>query len=248
MTSDNEVAETAPSNKWASKPPRRMKRALFGASLVGMGIAGGGYLAAGPLASASTQTSTTTTATSPPEGGPPGGRLMLQQSGTVTAVGTSSVTIGSTVYAVDSSSVIVKNGEFGLSNLAVGDTVRFNSVTTSGVVTITMLRAGSEALDRPAGPPGGGPRGMALSSSGTVTAVGTSSITIGSTIYAVDSSSDIDKNGEATLSNLAVGDTVRFSTVTKSGIVTIAVLHAGSEALDRPAGPRGGGSGFASPA
>jgi hypothetical protein len=138
-----------------------MKRTLLGASLVGMGVAGGGYLAAGPLASAATTASTTKPAVSAhathpngrPLGAPPG-RMALSK--TVTAVGTTSVTIGTTVYAVDSSSDIDKNGEATLSDLVVGDAVRFSTVTKSGVVTIAILHAGTESLDRPTGPPGGG--------------------------------------------------------------------------------------------
>lgn len=137
-----------------------MKRSLLGASLVGMGLAGGGYLAAGTMASAATHAATSaSTPPASPTGGPPGGGadlMALLDSGIVIAIGTSSVTIGTTVYAVDSSSDIDKNGESTLSALAVGDAVRFSTVTTNGVVTIAILHAGSEALDRPAGPPGGG--------------------------------------------------------------------------------------------
>ena len=79
-----------------------------------------------------------------------------------------------------------------------------------------------------------------LPNSGTVTAVGSSSVTIDGKTYAVTSSSDIDKNGEATLSDLAVGDKVTFSTVTSASTPTIDKLHAGNEALDRPSGPPGG--------
>ncbi|HET6793036.1 MAG TPA: hypothetical protein VFH45_01255, partial [Acidimicrobiales bacterium] len=50
--------------------------------------------------------------------------------------------------------------------------------------------------------------------------------------------SDIDKNGEATLSNLAPGDAVKFSV--RPGTTTIGVLHAGNEALDQPQGGPGG--------
>ena len=83
------------------------------------------------------------------------------------------------------------------------------------------------------------PHGAAagLPDSGTVTAVGASSVTIDGKVYAVTSSSDIDKNGEATLSDLAVGDKVTFSTVSGASTATIDKLHAGSEALDRPTGP-----------
>lgn len=86
--------------------------------------------------------------------------------------------------------------------------------------------------------------GQDLADAGTVTSVGPSSVTIRSasgstTTYQVSSSSDIDKNGEAQLSDLKPGDAVRFST---SG-TTIDKLHAGNESLDRPAGgPGPGGS------
>ena len=88
-------------------------------------------------------------------------------------------------------------------------------------------------------PPTGTARG--LPDNGTVTAVGSSSVTIktssGTTTYAVTSTSDIDKNGEAQLSDLAVGDTVTFSTVASSATPTIDKLHVGNEALDMPKGP-----------
>ena len=80
-----------------------------------------------------------------------------------------------------------------------------------------------------------------LPKTGKVTAVGTSSVTIDGTVYAVTSNSDIDKNGEANLSQLAVGDAVTFSTVSGASTPTIDKLHAGSEALDMPhGGPPGG--------
>jgi hypothetical protein len=82
------------------------------------------------------------------------------------------------------------------------------------------------------------------SKSGTVTAVGSSSVTIkssaGTVTYAVTSASDIDKNGEAQLSDLAVGDAVTFDTTTSNGQTIIDKLHAGDEAKDRPAGPPAG--------
>ena len=89
--------------------------------------------------------------------------------------------------------------------------------------------------------PGRGPDhgcGHGLDLSGTVTAVGTSSVTIktssATTTYAVSSSSDIDKNGESQLSKLVVGDAVTFSTTTSGTTVSIDKLHAGNEALNRP--------------
>lgn len=84
----------------------------------------------------------------------PGGFHGLDKTGKVTAVGANSVTIGSTTYAVTAASDIDKNGEAKLSDLVVGDTVRFNLDSTGK--TIDKLHAGDEAKDRPAGPPRGG--------------------------------------------------------------------------------------------
>ncbi|HEV2361976.1 MAG TPA: hypothetical protein VGS21_09765 [Acidimicrobiales bacterium] len=103
----------------------------------------------------------------------------------------------------------------------------------------------------PAMPPG--PRGPRPPKpvAGTVTAVGSSSVTIksGSTTktYSVTSKSDIDKNGEAKLSDLKAGDKVMFSPITVKGVATIAVLHAGNLALDGPPGPGGPGGGQCGP-
>ena len=82
--------------------------------------------------------------------------------------------------------------------------------------------------------------------SGTVTAVDTAKSTVtiktasGTSTYAVDSRSDIDKSGEANLAALKAGDAVTFSTVTTNGKATIAILHAGDESKNRPAGGFGG--------
>jgi hypothetical protein len=51
----------------------------------------------------------------------------------------------------------------------------------------------------------------------------------------VTSNTDIDKNGESTLSNLAVGDAVTFS-VNGANSKQIDKLHAGNEAKDMPQG------------
>jgi hypothetical protein len=87
-----------------------------------------------------------------------------------------------------------------------------------------------------------GPRRPGPLSAGTVTAVGTKSVSIasaGSTeTYAVDADSDIDKNGEAKLSDLKTGDAVHFAV--RPGTSTLAVLHAGDEAKNRPAFGRAG--------
>ena len=83
-------------------------------------------------------------------------------------------------------------------------------------------------------------RGHHLGLSGTVTAVGASSVTIktatATTEYAVTSASDVDKNGEATLKDLAVGDAVMFS-VDSANAKQIDKLHAGDQTKDMPAAP-----------
>lgn len=118
-------------------------------------------------------------------------------------------------------------------------TVNATAATSSPSTTPSTA---STAVTAPAltGQSGRGAFGLGLT--GTVTAVGTSSVTIrtatASTRYTVTSTSDIDKNGEAQLSSLAVGDTVRFSTSLTSA-TTIDTLHAGTESLDRPQGGPG---------
>lgn len=86
---------------------------------------------------------------------------------------------------------------------------------------------------------GHGDHGGALDLSGTVTAVTSSSVTIktatATTTYAVTSASDIDKNGEATVSALVVGDQVTFS-IDSANAKQIDKLHAGDESKNRPSG------------
>ena len=127
-----------------------------------------------------------------------------------------------------------------------------------GIVAGTVGASASPSATGPTGPtpggygayggygmgPGGhwmdghhGMRGFRLGQSGTVTSVGSSSVTIqtssGTKTYAVDGTSDIDKNGDAKLSDLKAGDKVRFGV--RPGTSTIAVLHAGDEAKNMPA-------------
>jgi hypothetical protein len=94
-----------------------------------------------------------------------------------------------------------------------------------------------------------GGHGGGLSLSGTVTAVGTNSVTIktsaGTTTYSVTSSSDIDKNGEASLSKLAVGDAVTFG-VDSTNAKQIDKLHAGDEAKNMPQHPDSSATGSTS--
>ncbi len=122
------------------------------------------------------------------------------------------------------------------------------STLTAGAAPSPSPSPGHNAPGVPGGPDFRGPgvRGPGmhmLDHTGTVTAVGASSVTIkessGTTTYAVDANSDIDKNGEAKLSDLKAGDGVRFSVVTVSGKKTIGILHSGDEALNRPHGGHG---------
>jgi len=89
--------------------------------------------------------------------------------------------------------------------------------------------------------PHGGGHGLDLS--GTVTAVTATTVTIktstATTTYTVTSASDIDKNGEATVSSLAVGDAVTFS-VDSTTPTQIDKLHAGDETKNMPQAPAGG--------
>jgi Cu/Ag efflux protein CusF len=243
-----------------SKPATTNRRRIARtAGILGVGVAAGGVLAFGLNANASpSSTSTGASAAAASQYGAAGDntanaprarRDQLALSGTVTAVGSNSVTIktstATTQYVVDANSDIDKNGEATLADLKVGDAVTFNTVTTNGKATIDKLHSGDEAKNRPAGAGGHG-----LSLSGTVTSVGSASVTIktstGTTEYAVDALSDIDKNGEATLADLKVGDAVTFNTVTTNGRATIDKLHSGDEAKNRPAGPPPGQPGTGS--
>jgi len=98
---------------------------------------------------------------------------------------------------------------------------------------------GADGVPESQEPHGGGRGGFGLSMSGTVTAVGTNTVTIktstGTTVYTVTGNSDIDKNGEASLPALKVGDAVKFS-VDSSNSKQIDKLHAGNEALNLPQG------------
>jgi hypothetical protein len=119
----------------------------------------------------------------------------------------------------------------------IGATALSSAATSSSTPTSSASSSTSSSGEANETHRGGG-HGLDLS--GTVTAVGTSSVTIktstGTVQYAVSTSSDIDKNGESTLSKLVVGDAVTFSVDTVNKVQTIDKLHAGNEALDRPQG------------
>jgi hypothetical protein len=117
-----------------------------------------------------------------------------------------------------------------------------SNLTAGASTASTAFTASSTATTSPGSSSGSGtpsqpPAYHGLPDSGTVTAVGSNSVTIDGKTYAVTSNSDIDKNGEASLSSLAVGDAVTFSTDPSASTPTIDKLHAGSESLDRPTGP-----------
>jgi hypothetical protein len=149
-----------PNTPWT---PKRRRGVATGAALIGTGVVAGAIVGATVLSGAATTSPSTAPNSSSSQqegtfhgGGHGPGRGDLGLTGTVTAVGSSSVTIktstATTTYQVDGNSDIDKNGEAKLSDLKVGDAVRFN-VTGSNV--IDKLHAGDEALDRPQGPPPG---------------------------------------------------------------------------------------------
>ncbi len=187
-------------------------------------------------------------------------------SGKVTAVGTDSVTIATTAtsstpsttktYSVTSTTHISinENGPGALTGVKVGDTVSF-SVTTSGGTVLADLRdgvgLGAGGFGGPRGRGPGGPGGLGglvgvAPETGTVTAVGTGTVSIktttATTTYSVPSTSHILKAGTAkpTLADVKVGDTVFFTVTTKGGTV-IANLFDGK--LPTFAGHPGGGPG-----
>ncbi len=127
----------------------------------------------------------------------------------------------------------------------------FGAMSANAATTPTPSAASAAATtDAPAPSGTSHGHGRGLNLSGTVTAVGTGSVTIktatATTEYAVSATSDIDKNGEAALGDLVVGDAITFSTTTTANnTVTVDKLHTGNEALNKPSGPppAGGESG-----
>jgi hypothetical protein len=131
------------------------------------------------------------------------------------------------------------------------------TLSASATTSATTLATSSPTASTPSGGPGVQENdgiaesqehhgGFALNLTGTVTAVGADTVTIKTSggaikVYKVDSSSDIDKNGEAQLSSLTSGDAVRYSV--RSGTSTIGKLHAGNEAKDAPTRGAPGSSG-----
>lgn len=129
-----------------------------------------------------------------------------------------------------------------VSGAILGSTLTAGASSASSVLTASSTGSSSSGGSGGSGTSSQPPAYHGLPNSGTVTAVGSSSVTIDGKTYAVTSNSDIDKNGEATLSQLAVGDAVTFSTDPSASTPTIDKLHAGNESLDRPTGPPPGGA------
>src|SRR5262245_5143883 len=149
-----------------SQPSRRRRGLAIGAGILA-GAAAGAVIATAVGATATSTTGSGQTANSAsataPDFDPARGNHMSWTNGTVTAVGSNSVTIktssGTTTYGVTSASDIDKNGEAQLSDLKVGDAVRFTTKTANGATIIDKLHAGDEAKDRPVEPPSGGAGG-----------------------------------------------------------------------------------------
>lgn len=159
-----------------------------------------------------------------------------------------------TIAAVAVASAGLAGGAILGSTMTAGAATTSSTASSAAASTSAPASSGSAVATAPSsGSSGQAPGGYRVPDlSGTVTAVSASSVTINTssatTTYAVTSSSDIDKNGEANLSDLKVGDAVTFSTEPSASTPTIDKLHAGNESLDRPTGPPSGGDGGAAPA
>lgn len=119
-------------------------------SLLGVGVAAGAVLAGGMVANAATGTRAASAGSSTAA---PATRTALSMSGTITAVGSSSVDIKEsagtvTTYQVSSASDVDKSGESTLASLSVGDAVTFSA--TNG--TIDKLHTGTESQNHPGTP------------------------------------------------------------------------------------------------
>ena len=234
----------------------RSRRAIASAIvLVAGGAVAGGILSSTLGASAATSPAPNPSAPAPasPAPGEKHGPFSSIRAnlltGTVTAVTADSVTIktstAATTYSVTSTSHISIDelGAGALSGVKVGDTVHFTTTTATSTVIADLLDGNAGFRGGPGGPGGfggfaggRGPDGAAgpfagvKPQTGTVTAVGSDTVTIktstATTTFSTTSTSRIDKNGKATLADVKVGDTVFFSTTTDGGTV-IAALHDG---------------------
>jgi hypothetical protein len=202
MQAQDEPIEDGRAQDDQSPRGRRLpgKLIMSGIALLGVGAIAGGVASTAVSASAATTTTTAASGTAGSSGsssssvpgsgrqrpGAPPGDTALPLHGTITALGSASVTIktssGTTTYAVTSSSDIEKSGKAaGLSGLAVGDNVAFSTATTDGTTSIDTLVAGNATsgmaggCGRGPGGPGSGQGTPPNGSSGTGTSGGTSS-------------------------------------------------------------------------
>ena len=267
--------------------PKARRGTTTAIALITGGAVVGGILASTLGASASSNNATTPSAVTAavsssapaPSSTAPGTKkarpnFVAPQTGKVTAVGTDSVTIATTAtsgaasttktYSVTSTTRISINesGPGALTGVKVGDTVSFNTTTTSGGTVLADLRDGAGPLGGgfgggrgggPGGPgdPGfGGMMGVAPET-GTVTAVGTDTVSIktstATTTYSVPSTSHILKAGtdKPTLADVKVGDTVFFTVTAKGGTVIANLFDGKLPTMSSHGGP--GGPGFGGP-
>jgi hypothetical protein len=175
-------------------------------------------------------------------------------------------TASSTVYTVDASNAqVMKNGTSStVSAIAAGDMVMVQGTVNGTNVTATVIRDGVMGMMGRRGAPGAGWVGKASSTppiqgngepvvAGTVTAIGSSSLTItnaSNVTYTIDVSiAKIVKNGTTTaLSAVATGDNIVVQgTVNGNAIAASSVLDQGSGGKINPATPAtpsAGGIGF----
>jgi hypothetical protein len=256
-------------------PKGRRRTAAAAAVLVAGGAVAGGILSGTLGASAATTSpSPSASASTPPSSSAPAPAAGLPkrlygflERGTITAVGTDSVTIktatATTTYSVPSASILDKNGTATLSDLKVGDAVVFDTTTRGGTV-ISHLHAGTAIAGRGpvgfagpgpggSGPGGFGPRGRGpggaggpgairdgLLLTGTVTAVGTDTVTI-KTATATTTYSVTSTSDIDKSGEAKLSDLKVGDAVTfdttTQGGTVIGHLHSGNETLNRPAAP-----------
>ena len=235
---DQWLTGTTPEHESPQTPTERRSRTPMALKLglLGAGVVAGAVVAGTMTAGAATPTTAPSSAAAgygygPAGSGGPRGEHKALTSGTVKAVGASSITVtvngADKVYTVNADTRYFRAGPATLSDIKVGDTVHF--ATSADGKTLTFIGDGK----------GGGPRGMLRqSTAGTVKAVGASSITVtvngADKTYAVTAQTQYFKQGPAKFSDIKAGDAVHF--LTSADGKTITFLRDGK---GPDGGPRG---------
>jgi hypothetical protein len=264
---------SSPVEPTTGKASTRRRAAAAAAVLIAGGAVTGGILAStlgasaasSPAPAASSSAGSGSSPSKPLTPGMPwnGPRRAPQLTGTVTAVGADTIGIktstATTTYSVTSATLIFKLptattatpnvtppkaaiGKATLADVKVGDTVFF-STTTTGATVLARLFDGKLPA---AGPRGFGPNDGVPPLTGTVTAVGTTTVDIktstGTVTYSVTSTTTVQKFATGSLDGVKVGDTVSFETTTVGGTVLAHLEDGLAGGLGRGDGPGGFGA------